>query len=121
MARGLMSPLLGGASGACADTSKPAMAMVTTLDAKARMEEMRRVAARERESMRYFTLITKYAHYGRVAQGAFHSSTRRDRFLLSMLGSEEYWKAGFPHVPEEQYEVEHPPVFFADFDGHRHR
>jgi len=40
------------------------MAMVPAimLDAKARLEEMRGLAAQERDFMRYFTLITKYAH-----------------------------------------------------------
>jgi hypothetical protein len=60
MALGLVRPLLGGSSWACIDIGKAVKA--TTLHAKARIKEMRGVVAPERKFMRYFTLITKYAH-----------------------------------------------------------
>jgi len=81
MARGLISPLLGGLSFAWASIGWAAKAIATALPAKKRMEEIRRVAAQKRNSMRYFTLINKYAHNERVAQGDVSSFGLRGRFV----------------------------------------
>ena len=73
MARGLVRPQLGLLSWQWTGSGRAirTIAIATTFQAKAGSEEIRGVAAWERGFMRYFTLITKYAHYQRVAQGAF--------------------------------------------------
>ena len=46
-----------------------AIAVARTHHAGIRTEEFRGMAARIREFMRYFTVITKYAQYGNRSQG----------------------------------------------------